>query len=211
MTMNMVQFFATIRQSLFRGTISNAQVGGINTIINGATALGAASDLRQLAYMLATAYHETAKLMVPVRETLASSDAQAIQRLNAAFAAKKLPQVKQPYWLPDSDGKSWFGRGLVQLTFKQNYQLMSIVTGDDMVQNPDRALDPTIAVAVLVRGMQRGCLSGRKLSDYFNDEVCDWTGARKIVNGTDCDSAIAGIANSFYSALSPTSIEPAAG
>lgn len=38
-------------------------------------------DKRWLAYMLATAFHETGSRMQPVRETFASSDAQAITNL----------------------------------------------------------------------------------------------------------------------------------
>ena len=70
-------------------------------------------DPRRLAYMLATAFHETAATMQPVRETLAESDASAAARLEHAWRAGRLGAVATPYWRADAEGKYWFGRGLV--------------------------------------------------------------------------------------------------
>jgi hypothetical protein len=210
MTMDAKRFFSAIRGSLFGGRLSQTRVSGIENLLIGAKAYVAGSDDRQLAYMLASCFHETAKRMVPVRETLASDDDAVITRLNAAYAAGRLPQVKMPYWKRDGEGKAWFGRGLIQITHRRNYQLMSVVTGYNLVRKPELALDPIVSVEILVRGMQEGCFTGYKLSDFFNERQCDWIGARKIVNGTDKAQEIAAHALAFYDALQQASIEPVA-
>ena len=126
-------FFDSVRDSLFKGTLSDGQVEGMTAILDYFEAHMPEADLRWLAYILATAFHETAYTMQPVRETLADSDAKAIDILDRAYAAGRLSWVKSVYWKPDEDGKSWLGRGLVQLTHKRNYEAMSKITGIDLV------------------------------------------------------------------------------
>lgn len=210
MVMEAKRFFDSIRASLFGGRLTKAQVAGIEAILVGAASYPAQGDERQLAYMLGTTYHETARRMVPVRETLAPSDDEAIRRLDKAYEEGRLAQVKLPYWRKDAEGKSWLGRGLVQITHKRNYQLMSVVTGYNLVRNPDMALDPRVAVEVLVRGMQQGCFTGYKLSDFFNPHTCDWIGARKIINGNERAEEVAKVSEAFFVALRSASIEPKA-
>lgn len=166
----------------------------------------------QCAYVLATAYHETAHTMKPVRETLAKSDAQAKAVLSRAWKTGKLRQVKRDYW---SDG--WFGRGYVQLTHEKNYAKAGKALGVDLVGNPGLALEPTIAAKILVDGMTKGMFTGKKLSDYINENKVDYRGARRIVNGTDRAADIAKYAVTFeaalrvagYVALAPVAAPPA--
>ncbi|MCA1934614.1 MAG: hypothetical protein LDL37_04120 [Asticcacaulis sp.] len=159
-------------------------------------------DPRWLAYILATAFHETGGTCLPVRETGAASDAVAIARLERAFAAGRLPWVKTPYWRRDKDGKSWLGRGLVQITHRTNYARLGQAIGEDLISDPDRALDPEVALNILFTGMIEGLFTGKKLSDYFNPRRCDWTGARAIINGRESAETVAGYAKAFYAALS---------
>ncbi|ABC90087.1 hypothetical conserved protein [Rhizobium etli CFN 42] len=163
----------------------------------------APADRRWLAYILATAYHETAYTMQPVRETLAESDVRAVEILEAAFAAGRLSWVKAPYWRPDEDGRCWLGRGLVQLTHKRNYEAMSALTGIDLVADPDRAMEMEAAVTILIEGMLQGSFTGHKLADHLNATTEDWVNARRIVNGTDRAEKLAGYATAFHAALRP--------
>lgn len=190
-------FYALLRQrgsGVFGTSLTQGQVDGIETI------LAAASDLpiSHVAYLLATAYHETAHTMRPVRETLAKTDDEAITRLEAAWKAGKLSWVSKPYWRRDADGKSWLGRGYVQLTHKANYQKAAKLTGIDLVASPNKAMQPTVAAKILVDGCQAGIFTGKALSDYLPG---DYTGARRIVNGTDRAAMIAGYAHAFEVAL----------
>ncbi|CAN7224497.1 hypothetical protein [Neorhizobium sp. LjRoot104] len=201
MAHNRHAFFDFVRTRLFKGRLVTGQVEGLTAILDGWRERGGQDEHPPLAYVLATAFHETAATMQPVRETLAASDRSAIARLDAAFAAGRLGSVKTPYWRPDADGKSWLGRGLVQLTHRRNYEAMSNVTGIDLVADPCRAMEMPVSVAILIEGMRRGSFTGRKLGDYFGQAGADWVGARKIINGSDRAELVARHARGFAEAL----------
>lgn len=157
-------------------------------------------DPRWLAYMLATAHHETGRTMQPVRETFAESDESAIARLDSAFARGQLRWVSTRYWLPDERRRSWLGRGFVQLTHKRNYRTMGEMIGVDLLSDPGKAMELDVALAILFTGMARGAFTGRKLSDYFSDDREDWRSARKIINGLECADKVAGYGRLYHAA-----------
>jgi predicted chitinase len=164
-------------------------------------------DPRWLAYMLATGFHETARTMQPVIETRQPDEAtnpsvdKAIARLESSWAKGRMPWVKSAYWRKDALGKSWLGRGLVQLTHKANYERMGPIVGADLVSNPDLAMRDDVAVKIMFEGMARGLFTGKKLADYFTAKGEDWAGARKIINGTDQAEKIASYGRLFLKAL----------
>lgn len=201
---NRKTFFDGIRASLFGGRLAARQVAGIEAILDAWEESRAESDPRWLAYMLATAYHETEATMQPVRETLAASDAAAAARLESAWARGRLGSVRTPYWRPDAEGRYWLGRGLVQLTHKVNYERMSRETGIDLVAEPARAMEMEVAVAILFAGMEKGLFTGRKLGDYLTAGRADWTNARRIINGLDRAADVAAYGRSFHRALTGT-------
>lgn len=207
--MNRSAFYASVRQrasGVFGTSISKSQVQGTEAILDFAERRG--TPLRQLAYILATAYHESAHTMQAVRETLATTDAGAIAALEKAWNAGKLKWVKTPYWRKDADGKSWFGRGLVQITHKANYQKLGLLIGVDLVKDPSKALELSTAVQILFVGMELGSFTGKSLSDYISDGRVDYEGARRVVNGTDKAALIAGYAVAFERALVAAGYSP---
>lgn len=153
-------------------------------------------SLQQAAYILATAFWETARTMKPVREALASTDQQAIARLERAWAKGQLKWVKTPYW---RDG--FFGRGYVQLTHKENYEVAGKHLCVNLKNNPQKALEPEIAAKVLVIGCRDGWFTGKKLSRYIGDGKADYVNARRVVNGTDKAKVIAALAEEYEEAL----------
>lgn len=162
------------------GPVTQTQREGFEAIMTAGEKL----PIEQMAYALATAYHETAGQMQPVKETVMAwhknknpSDAEVIRRLDKAFADGRLGQVKAPYW---RDG--WFGRGYVQITHRRNYDRIGKAIGVDLVSDPNRALHPNIAARLLIDGMAWGLFTGKKLSDYL---PADYINARRVVNGTD--------------------------
>jgi len=198
-------FFNYIRNAPFGGRLTTEQVNGVNRLLRRWENL-LVSDVRLLAYALATSFHETAHTMMPVRETLASSTASVIARLDAAKAAGKLPQVKTLYWRKDKNGKSWYGRGDVQLTHESNYAKMEKITGIPLTKDPDLALDPDNSATILFEGLLsgdsgKGDFTKYKLEDFFNDTTDDPIGARKVVNGTDKAKLIAGYYKNFLDAI----------
>ena len=61
-------FYASIRASLFEGVLAQSQVDGMNYLLDTWEEHFGDSDIRWLAYALATAFHETAYTMRPIEE-----------------------------------------------------------------------------------------------------------------------------------------------
>lgn len=198
MTIDRQKFYDTFRVQ-FHPTLTQAQVDGYNAILGywEATAL---TDLRWLSYVLATAYHETGRLIIPVREGFCATDLDSIQAVTKLHI-KGI--IKYNYAKPEANGNSYFGRGLVQLTWADNYKKMgqALGMGSQLYDNPSLALDLDISAKILFKGMIEGLFTGQSLSDYFNANTTDWIRARKIVNGMDKADAIADYAKRFKTCL----------
>ena len=141
-----------------------------------------------LAYMLATAYHETAFTLKPIAE----------------YGKGK----GMKYGTPDpKTGQTYYGRGLVQLTWDYNYQKAESLIKDEkgnnvpFYANADLALDPVYAMEICVNGMTDGWFTGKKLSDYLTGTITDYVNARRIINGTDKASTIASYAEEVEFAI----------
>lgn len=200
--MDATTFFAYARRAPFGGRLSQGQIDGMNALFRcWASHKIPGPDNRHLAYILASVFHETGGRMVPVRETFASTDAGAIAALDKAWKAGKLGQVSLPYWRKDKDGKSWFGRGDIQITHKENYNKLGERIGVDLVGNPSLALDLDVSAEIAIVGMLEGLFTGKKLTDYFNLKKDDPVGARAVVNGRDKAKLIARYYKSFLDAL----------
>ena len=127
----------------------------------------------QAAYVLATAYHETAHTMKPVRE----------------YGGEAYLKSKKYY--------PYVGMGFVQLTWKYNYEKASKKLGVDFVKDPKKLLEAKYAAEILVIGSRDGWFTGKKLSDYMTLQASNFTGARRIINGTDKAALIAGYAAEY--------------
>jgi len=192
--LNREVFFAYVRKSPFGNRLTPDQVKGMNLILDFWEDHYSDGDLRKLAYILATAFHETGGLMCPVREGFAKSDAQARKILANRKYAKPI------------DGVAYYGRGLVQLTWIENYARMGDILGIPLEDKPDLALDPEISVHILFEGMYRGTsnkgdFTGKSLEMYFNAGTDDPEGARAIINGKDKAALIAGYHYAFLDSL----------
>lgn len=178
-------FFDYVRQHLFGGTLKQSQVEGLDAILNYWEAGYSGKDDRWLAYMLATAHHETDRKF------------QAIEEYGKGAG--------KVYGIPDAvTGKKYYGRGLVQLTWKENYKKMGDKFGVNLVSNPDKALELKLSIKIMFFGMMNGSFTGKKLSQYFAPGVADWVNARRIINGLDKANLIAGYGKQFYAAISYT-------
>lgn len=163
------EFFDKVRGPLFSGSLTQQQVDGMNFILDEWEAAPLSDDLRHLAYPLATTKHETASTMWPIEEYGKGSG--------------------MSYGKPDPEtGQTYYGRGFVQLTWRDNYRNATAKLGlpdaDDLEWHADRALDPTIAADIMFRGMWEGWFRApNKLTTYFSDTKDDAFGAREIING----------------------------
>lgn len=204
MSINRDFFCDHILATLFKGSLRQSQLDGINAILDKWETESSKDDDRWLAYMLGTTHHETGTAMQPVRETKAPTNEEAARRLEKAWQAGKLPWVKEPYWRPDADGKSWLGRGFVQITHKANYQRLGKAIGVDLLTDPDQAMDLDTALKVMFVGMRNGLFTSAKLAGFFNATTEDWVRARKIINGLESAELVAGYARTYYAAISYT-------
>jgi hypothetical protein len=180
-------FFDNLRYYLFK-SFTQQQVDGLNVFLDYYDQQNPPEPERyhygdrELAYLLATTYHETAFTMAPLSE----------------YGGEAYLKAK-PYY-------PFYGRGYIQLTWEDNYKTQDAKLGLDgrLVATPDLALEPVIAQRIIWEGMADGDFTGKKLADYFTLDETDWYNARRIVNGTDCASTIAGYAEKFLNAIAHT-------
>lgn len=167
------KFIANFPKALSPKGIRQPQIIGFNQFINYWNFHPNCTDIRLLAYVIATAWHEVATTMQPIEEWGKGNG--------------------RAYGKPDQKtGKTYYGRGFCQLTWKENYKKFSKITGVDLVTHPEMALDMAVAVAVIFEGSIHGMFTGKKLSDYFNDKKNDPIGARWVINSQDQAIKIAG-------------------
>jgi putative chitinase len=159
------RFFDRVRADLFAAHMTQGQVDGCAALLNQWDGAYRGYDLRWLAYVLATAYHETGQAMQPIEEWGKGKG--------------------RAYGAPDPEtGQTYYGRGYVQLTWRDNYARQAGIIGVDFVRRPELVLLPDYASAICLTGMARGQFTGRSLEDYFaGSRLNDPVGARKIING----------------------------
>lgn len=136
-----VAFFDRCRKLL--GKLHQPQIDGMCKILDKWEDSGL-TEKRWLAYMLATAWHETGQTMHPVTEW---GSAQYLRR--------------KKYW-------PWIGRGLVQITWKANYLKFGITDPSKALEWPT-ALD--IMFRGMTKGMFTGKRLDQYFNAIRNDPV----------------------------------------
>ncbi len=169
---------------VFPKPLDEAGFGGLLRIYDRAMRGCVEARENQAAYILATAYWESALTFQPVREGLAKTDAEARAYVQKLFDEGR---IKVNYALPAENGQSFYGRGYVQLTWEKNYRnIGDHLMGDrDYFYNePDLVMRPDLAAIILVRGMVDGIFSedGQRLGDFINRDKRDFLHARQTVN-----------------------------
>lgn len=144
---------------------------------------------RQIAYVLATAEHE-------------SQDFTSPEEVHGRKQA-----ARKGYQGNEQDGyrsgEEYFGRGYAHLTHWRNYQDVgqAIGQGDELARDPILAARPEVASRVLVVGMRDGLFTGRGLDDYIANDRPDYFNARRIVNGVDRAADVAALARDWEPAI----------
>jgi putative chitinase len=173
---NRKAFFLQIRIALFDGKISQSQVDGLTAILDEWDARGF-TDTRWLAYIFATVHHETGRTFQPVTER----------------GGQKYLKTKEYY--------PYYGRDLVQTTWKVNYEKVKKFTGVDVVSDPELIKDLKVSAKTAIEFMNKGWYTGKKLTHFFNDKVDDPKNARRIINGLDKAELIQSYYNEYNKAL----------
>lgn len=176
------KFFQMVRAAF--GSLEQEQVDGFNFLL---AAMGAARwPLAWVAYGLATAWHETAHTMQPVQEAYWKDD--DWRRRNLRYYP-------------------WHGRGYVQLTWEANYKRADeeCELNGALLADRTKAMNPQLAAQIMVKGMEQGWFTNKRLADYL--PISGEAGheafkqARRIINGQDKAAEIAKEAIAFQSAL----------
>lgn len=185
--MDKAAFYRSLRAGILGPKLDDNEVSGCEAIL---TAMQG-TPVAHCAYALATAYHETARTMQPVRE--------------AYWLSESWRKANLRYW-------PWYGRGYVQLTWRTNYEradkeaaAAGLIKPGDLLANADLAMRLDLSAFIMRRGMIEGWfVPGRTLARYLPDRLGtlpQFTAARRIINGTDKAASIAAYAMDFQDAL----------
>lgn len=191
MIMDKAVFYDKIRGTF---SLTSKNVDGFDFIID--EGIKRNSPLNDLAYILATTWWETAHTMQPIEEYGKGK--------GRAYGAKD-----------PITGKTYYGRGYVQLTWKTNYDKAGKKLGIDLVNKPELALVPEHAVRILFDGMYEGWFTGKSIRDYidlldedYKEDLREFSNARRIINGTDKQVIIGQLAISLEGALRASGYSP---
>ena len=191
--MNEKSFYDSIRLSLFKGKLKQSQVDGIAAIL-AEWNKRQLTDLRWLAYIVATVYHETAGTMQPIEE---------YGRGHNRTYGYKVKYSGKHYSSPD---EVYYGRGHTQNTWYENYEMLTKEAKKaghdwDFLNKPATLLQMHPSIWATFHCMLNGKYTGKKLSHYFNEVKNDPINARRIINGTDKAELIAGYYEKILHAL----------
>lgn len=201
--MQLDKFFSHARKGIMGPTLDEGEVTGSKEIISAFEG----HPISFVAYALATAWHETAHTMLPVKEY--GGDSYFFRMYDPEgqrpHVARRLGNTQR------GDGVKYAGRGYVQLTGRANYKRAGERMHEPLIDKPDLAMAPVIASRIMKEGMLEGWFTGRKLSDYLPQTgmtINAFVRARRIINGTDRAEDIAMYAYEFYKALEYAGYDP---
>lgn len=203
MAVNKSKFFQHLRGTNVLGpVITESEVKGTEAILDAV----AGWPVSWQAYALATAFHETAGTMLPIRERGSGDGPDAdkwddyLEKYDTGRLAAALGNTPQA----DGDGVFYAGRGYVQLTGAANYKKAGAKLGLPLASQPDLALNPKVAADIMKLGMEEGWFTGLSLKQKLPRAIetrPNFIQARRIINVLDKAEKIADHALVFQLAL----------
>jgi predicted chitinase len=195
--MNRQAFFAACRAGVMGPTLDGDEVSGAEAILDAM----AGAPLSWCAYALATAWHETAHTMQPIREY--GGTAYLFRMYDPLGQRPKLARSMGN--TETGDGVRYCGRGYVQLTWRNNYRRAGEKLGVLLEAKPELAMRPDIAARIMRRGMEEGWFTGKAFDHFLPATGAaqreQFVEARRIINGKDKAGLIADYAVQFQAAL----------
>jgi len=190
------QFAAEIKAN----GLSQTAINGLKQLIGFINQDANMTDVRWVAYMLATAKAETSRFQ-PV------SESPNLWKQHDRFDKQHNRwDYGHPERAPNGTYQIYYGRGYAQLTWESLYLKLGKAlqiggSSNALANDPSLALVPQNAYKIMSYGMIHGSFTGRGLSRYINGSKTDYYNARKIINGLDRAPTIAGYAQRFEAAL----------
>jgi len=172
--------FLSAYQTQFSEHPVQLQIDGINALLSFIEADPGMTDVRWVAYLMATVKHECANKWIPIEEY--SNGEQYEGRADLGNVNK-------------GDGPLYKGRGFVQITGRGNYRNFGKRLSIDLEGNPKLTLDPATSYKIASLGMRQGLFTGVGLIHYIHESICDYLNSRRIINGIDRADVIKGYAD----------------
>lgn len=166
------------------GKLSPEQRAGLEEVMGFIRRDRNITDLRWIAYMLATLMHEcrsaASKWVLtwkPVSETGGANKSYGKEVVVTDWKGNPLGSDGKPIQAPRGKGgkalpipenqkikRRYYGRGYVQITHQENYRAMDDALGlnKSLLLNPERALEPAISYKIMSYGMREGSFMGKK-------------------------------------------------
>lgn len=200
-------FWDAMRTGIMGPKLETFEVIGTTQILGAMNGL----PISWVACSLATSWHETAHTMAPIKEMGGNA---YLTRMYDITGQRPALARKMGNTTP-GDGLKYPGRGYVQLTWKTNYErattklrALGILKGNEsLVDNPELAMRPDYAAAILRWGMVEGWFTGKKFSSYLSSDPnargsrTGFVNSRYIINGQDKAALIADYALKFQDGL----------
>ena len=179
------KFFDGVRPLMLNKKLTAQNVTGLSTKLAVWEQYYSSQPIAFLAACLGQCKWETAGTMYPVREAYMMSTAARTAYLTKSYDIKgsnperaRLNGNTEP-----GDGVKYCGNGDIQITWKNNYRKFSPIVGVDLVEDPEKALDPVISAHIMFAGMTGGLFTGKKLGNYWSGGKLNAYDARAVVNG----------------------------
>ena len=167
------------------GSINQSQVDGLEFLLSKFDNENFSAE--QVAYMLSTVKHETAHTFQPIEE-----------RGGYNYFRYLIGKL----WIRTlAEANKYKGRGFIQATGRTNYEKYSLILGIDFITNPELMKERENSYKVMIYGFINGTFTGKKITDYINENECDFYNARRCINGTDKAVLISGYADKIYNCL----------
>lgn len=191
-------FFAGYKSKF--GNLNQRQVNGLEFLLTEFDKSILFDTKAKISYALATIKRETADTFQPVKEGYWITNNRVQKLYNYYYNHNR--HALDTIFPNGLAGKNYLGRGRIQTTHNYNYKNIGDKLGIDLLNNPDLALDNETDWKILELGFSTGIWTGKKLSNYINDDIVDYYNARKIVNGLDHAREIANYAQDFFNIIS---------
>ncbi len=175
--------------------LSSKQRTALGTVLDQLNEDRGIPDIRWAAYLLTTIGWESGQSWTPLDQSGGESSFGRYEPGTNLGAV--LGNTQQ------GDGYRYRGRGYVFLTGRSNYARFGdlLGMGDQLVNYPDQATDPSVAYRITSQGMVKGWFSKKKFSDYIYGDTADYVNARRIINGLDNAEYVAQIASKIEQVL----------